>query len=99
MQALISCCTTTFSEVWVFWGAVRLGVAFWSEDGDFEKQLKSKFVSDRICLSFVEQSDLELPFGQKMAILKAAEVPPLTPTPCSLTHKRTHVRSARLTCT
>ena len=63
-----------------FLGAVRLGVAFWSEDGDFEKQLKSKFVSDRICLSFVEQSDLELPFGQKMAILKAAEVPPLTPT-------------------
>ena len=47
----------------------------------FEEQLKSKFVSDRICLSFVEQSDLELPFGQKMAILKAAEVPPLTPTP------------------
>ena len=38
MQALISCCTTTFSEVWVFWG----------------------------------QSDLELPFGQKMAILKGS---------------------------
>ena len=55
-----------------FLGAVRLGVAFWSEDGDFEKQLKSKFVSDRICLSFVEQSDLELPFGERRAILKSS---------------------------
>ena len=53
-------------------GAARLGIAFWSEDGDFEKQLKSKFVSDRICLSFVEQSDLELPFGQRRAILKSS---------------------------
>ena len=75
-----------------FLGAVRLGVAFWSEDGDFEKQLKSKFVSDRICLSFVEQSDLELPFGQKMAILKAAEVPTPHPTPRLLpSHTRGHM--------
>ena len=74
-----------------FLGAVRLGVAFWSEDGDFEKQLKSKFVSDRICLSFVEQSDLELPFARKMTILKAAEVPTPHPHPPAPSHTRGHM--------